>query len=676
MDAWWHSQQWRLIQTNLREIDMLDIDAQQVVEDLQSFKANVLLLNAAGIIASYPTDLPFHFQSPYLKGDSLQEILDACHGAGIRVMARTDFSKVRRPIYEAHPDWAYRTPEGEIVDYNGDVHVCINGPYQQAYAFSIIEELFETLDFDGIFFNMGGYQTRDYSGNDHGICHCQHCRRRFEAMYGMPLPEAEDLADPVYRTYLEFKQRTLADHGAKVYRFITERWPDVCIANHTAFNRGFIRQESNTAIRRPLPHWQYSASDNTKWAVRSFPEMVSSNTTVDFIDFPYRHVAVSPHQQTLRLAQNLANGGALDYYLIGRLDNHEDRSGFAGIRDLFHYHAEHEETYVDLLSQANVLLLKQSGPHTDEYRGWFRFLVENHVLFDVVRTDAALDVSWKRYDTLVVPELEAMSDALAQRLDAFVEAGGTLVAVGQTGFRDAFYNPRTEPALACLGIEDVKHIREDMRASYLKFVDPDDKDGFPRMEETDLVYVDGAYVYATYADEAETRMHLIPPHNFGPPERCYYDQVTDHPGLIVHPFGEGCAIYLPWSPGALFHRQGHLNTADFCGDLLLHIAEAGAVHGNLSPMVEVTRFSKKNGSYDLIHLVNGSGHFGNSFYAPVTMHDVRFSIECESRPQEVIGLRGRDRDPEAEAPTFDWTEGTLSIVLPELRLFEALKVVW
>ena len=676
MSDWWQNRQWRLIQTNLREIDMLDIDAQQVVEDLQSFKANVLLLNAAGIIASYPTDLPFHFQSPYLKGDSLQAILDACHSAGIRVMARTDFSKVRRPIYEEHPDWAYVSPEGEIVDYNGDVHVCINGPYQQEFAFRIIEELFETLDFDGIFFNMGGYKTRDYSGNYYGICHCQHCQRKFEAMYGRPLPKIEDRSDPVYRTYLAFKQRTLADHHAKVYRFITERWPHACIANHTAFNRGFIRQESNTGIDRPLPHWQYSASDNTKWAVRSFPAMVSSNTTVDFIDYPYRHVAVSPHQQTLRLAQNLANGGALDYYLIGRLDNHEDRSGFEGIRDLFHYHADHEETYVDLVSSANVMLLKQGGIHTDEYRGWFRFLVENHVLFDVIRTDAALDVAWEQYEAIVVPELEAMSDALARRLDAFVEAGGTLIAVGQTGFRDAFHNPRPGPVLECLGIEKVRFVREAMRSSYLKFVDRLDKAGFPRMEETDLVYIDGPYVYADYAADAESHMHLIPPHNFGPPERCYYEQVTSHPGFVVHPYGEGRAIYIPWSPGALFHRQGHLNTEAFCGDLLHHVAEVGSVQGNLSPMVEVTRFAKSDGSYDLVHLVNGSGHFGNSFYAPVAMENVRISVDCKSAPQAVIALRSGMRSSEEGELSFDWKDGTLAITIPRLSMFEALKIVW
>ena len=326
MTDWWHTKQWRLIQTNMREIDMRDIRAEQVVADLQAFKANVVMVNAAGIIASYPTKLPFHFQSPFLTGDSLIDIIEACHAADIRIFARTDYSKVRRPIYEQHPDWAYRTADGDIVDYNGDVHVCINGPYQQEYALRIIEELLSTHDFDGIFFNMGGYQTRDYSGNYYGICHCQHCAQRFLEMYGLALPAAEDMNDPVFRTYTEFKRRTLDAHHGKVYRFIADRWPHVCIANHTEFGRGFIRQESNTAIARPLPHWQYSGSDNTKWAVGSFPEMVSSNTTVDFIDFSYRHMAISPAQQGLRLAQNLANGGAIDYYLIGRLDNHEDLS--------------------------------------------------------------------------------------------------------------------------------------------------------------------------------------------------------------------------------------------------------------------------------------------------------------------------------------------------------------
>ena len=76
MSDWWDNMPWRMIQTNLREIDTLDIDAERFVADLKEFKANVVMINAAGIIASYPTRLPFHFQSPYLKGDSLRFFTD------------------------------------------------------------------------------------------------------------------------------------------------------------------------------------------------------------------------------------------------------------------------------------------------------------------------------------------------------------------------------------------------------------------------------------------------------------------------------------------------------------------------------------------------------------------------------------------------------------------------
>ena len=179
MKEWWTNWPWRLIQTNLREIDMRDIDAERYSQEMKAFKATIAMINTSGIIASYTTKLQHHFQSPYLTGDSLEDIIDACHRENIKVFARTDFSKIRRPIYEAHPEWAYVSPQGKIVDYNGDVHACINGGYQQGYALKIIEETITTLDLDGIFFNMGGYQVKDYSGNYYGPCQCKSCQRRF-----------------------------------------------------------------------------------------------------------------------------------------------------------------------------------------------------------------------------------------------------------------------------------------------------------------------------------------------------------------------------------------------------------------------------------------------------------------------------------------------------------------
>ncbi|MCC5829859.1 MAG: beta-galactosidase trimerization domain-containing protein [Phycisphaeraceae bacterium] len=665
MTDWWTDYPWRLIQTNLREIDMADIDARRYVDDLVSFKATVVMINAAGIIASYPTSLDYHFQSPYLTGDSLKTIIDQCHARGIRVIARTDFSKVRREIHEAHPDWAYRTASGEIVDYNGDVHVCISGPYQSRYALDILTELMTTHDFDGIFFNMGGFQTRDYSGNDYGPCHCRSCVDRFEAMCGCTIPRRVDLADPISRKYERFRRKVVQEHGERVYAHLTSLRPDLCIANHHQAGRGFIRMESNTAVDRPLPRWPYDASDNTRWATINHPDMVSSNTTVDFIDFPYRHVTVSPHLQRLRLAASLANGGALDWYLIGRIDNHEDRTGFEPVREMFAYHARNQAHYRGVRSLARIALVRGRHGSSDEYRGWFRVLAEGHWLFDVVQAESEHLIDHKRYDLIILPDVRAISDELASKLDVFVRDGGRLIASGRPGWCDEDFEPRPEPALRCLGISRVREVRTDMRSSYLKL---DSRGDLTRFADCDLVFLDGLYVEAEYVPSVKKRYKLIPPHHFGPPERCYYNVVSDEPGLLIHDVPSGRAIYLPWLPGTLYHRQGYPNTADLMAECLESLAQAQPVGGNLPPTVEVTRSRNAHGD-EMVHLVNYSGHFGLSFHAPLPIVDPHLTFPLAASPVGVQSLVTGQSIPHR------WESGTLTINIPRLDAFEAIRIV-
>jgi hypothetical protein len=666
MTNWWKGWPWRFIQTNLREIDMVDIDADRYVADLKDLKVTVTMINTAGIIASYPTKLQNHYQSPFLKGSSLKEITEACHKADIKVMARTDFSKIRRPIYEMHPEWAYVSPAGKIVDYLGDVHACLNGGYQQEYALKIIEETITSLGMDGIFFNMGGYQTRDYSYVYHGICHCDNCKRLFRERFSLPLPKVEDMSDPVYRKYLVFKRETSWAHKAKVDAFIHKARPDMLIDRSYELGTGLIRQESNTGLDRPLPHWQYSGSDNTRWAVGSHPNMISSNTSVDFIDFPHRHVTVSPHQQELRLVEDLANGGGLDYYLIGRLDNHEDKSGYEGIKRAFHYHAAHEDDYRDLESRAKILLIK--GDSQGEFRGWFRFLLESHQLFDVCGVEAATEIGWDRHTTIVLPDVRYVSDALAARLDAFAQAGGTVVASGQSGFYDQDYEKRTVPAIKALGIRAVESTRDDMRGAYFK-LSPADQKRMPRFAVTSLAYLEGEYIFAAYDEKAMHYLKLLPPQPFGPPERCYpLNPPVDRPAFTVTPFGKGRAAYFPWLPGGLFHRQGYPNTADLVTDALESILGLAPVGGNLSPMVQVTHLARRDGKGDLVHLVNHSGHFGVSFFAPVTMSDIVVELPWERKPKSVESLLT------GAAAEHAWAGGRLTIKVPRLALFEAFKI--
>lgn len=103
-----------MVQTNLPEPDMADIDAAAFAKSLKDFGATVVNLNAAGIIASYETQLDFQPRSAYLTGDNLRRIIEECHQQGLRVIARTDFSRIRQDVYEQHPEWAARLATGAL----------------------------------------------------------------------------------------------------------------------------------------------------------------------------------------------------------------------------------------------------------------------------------------------------------------------------------------------------------------------------------------------------------------------------------------------------------------------------------------------------------------------------------------------------------------------------------
>jgi hypothetical protein len=663
MKKWWENYPWRMIQTNLREIDMLDISADSYVQKLIEFNANVVMINAAGIIASYETDTPFHYQSKFLKGDSLKAIVDLCHKNGIKVIARTDFSKVRREIYEQYPQWSYRTKEGKIVDYNGDVHVCLNGDYQQKYAFEIIKELFEKIPFDGLYCNMGGFQTRDYSYNEYGICHCNSCRKKFYEMFGLELPNSEDMKNPIYRKYKVFQEKCLSEHKDRFVSFMHSIDPNIAIDDGA-----FARIEASTEYKRRLPHWPYNSSCNAR-VVRGdgSRSVFASNTSVDYIGYFYRHVAVSPALQEMRLWQNLANLGSLDYYVIGRLDNHLDRSGFERIKKVFSFHKSHEYLFLNLKAKADVAIIRtHRWALTTEEKGWIRVLTESHVLFDEILLDEFMDMDTDKYKVVVLPDIKYISEQQAVKLDKFVKKGGKVIAVGETGLYDENYEFRSEQALKSLGIQKVNYIKNDMVSSML-LVEAKDKETFISFEDTDVIAIGDTFIYTNTKEGVDKYFKLIPPHSFGPPERCYFNDITDIPGVVRNKFGDGGGIYIPWMPGTFFNGGGHSNSYNFMKDVIISMCGVHSVAEELTPMVEVTVSSHENTNL-VVQLVNNSGHFAMSFYEPIPVHDIRLEIPSEREPKEVRSIKTQS------LCKYSFDNHKIKIELDKLKEYDALVI--
>jgi hypothetical protein len=120
--TWWNRTPIRLIQTNLREIDAL-MNVDDFVKSIEAASANVVLLNVGGIVANYPTKLPFHYKNPFMKGDLVGDLLKRLHAKGIKVIGRFDVSKINEALAAKRPDWLYVSTSGKNVNYNGRAYL-------------------------------------------------------------------------------------------------------------------------------------------------------------------------------------------------------------------------------------------------------------------------------------------------------------------------------------------------------------------------------------------------------------------------------------------------------------------------------------------------------------------------------------------------------------------------
>jgi hypothetical protein len=604
-EGWWMREPIRWIQTNLREADTA-LDPERLVNQLAELKANVLLFGMGGIVAHYPTDIPFHRRSPYLPagGDTFGEVLRRAHAQRIRVVGRFDFSKAGKEVFDVHPEWFFRQANGEPVVYNGLYSTCINGGYYREHAMKILTEALDRYDVDGLFFNMFGNQSTDYSGRFVGHCHCDSCRKRFRARYQRDLPSRPNAA---YEEFMFISSREVA---AEIGKLIRSKRPNAGYFNYIQQYTDGIMSESNTAVRRPLPLWPYASSDNVNRARNSEPGKMPVNLCMSFIDFPWRFATVPQGEISLRLWQNVAHGGAAAFVVAGTMDQ-QDRQSIEAARPVFSWLAANEDYYHGQQSMARVLLLGRPpagrGSRTEAYRGLFRLLSEEHVPFAVVDNLDWLGPRRREVDLVVA------SDWAPQELDGYIRDGGRALVVSSRppGFPVGQFVRKWE------GVQGYFRVRS--------------PELFPSLRLTRLMMLNGDY--AEYQPNEPSALTLIPPSMFGPPEKVHIDQVeTDKPGLLIESRGKGRLAYLPWDAAVLYYLHSSQAHAGLLRDLIDNLLPRGRqLKTNAHPLVEITLMKQPSKNRTLVHLVNLSGHSQTAYFPPVPMSDISVSVEGEYR---------------------------------------------
>lgn len=624
MEGWWSNFPWRAVQSNFCEIDTKAFDEDAFLRVVSELHANVVILNAAGIIASYQTALADQPVSDHLDGFDLKALVDRCHAMGLKVIARTDFSKIRRDVYERHPEWAYRLEDGGIIDYNGYVHTCMLAGYQNGYMDKILTELLTAIPFDGVYCNMGTFSsfTTDYSYKLYGACRCEACRKGFKDRFGFEIPDKLTPGDRVSEAFGMFQREVSAAQKKRIESLVHGIRPDCAYCSVD-----YVRQEANCEYGRG-PFWQYAASDNAR-AMRGMTQNAVACDT-DMLGFYHRWVSVTPALQELRLWQSLANFAGLDYYVFGRLDTREDTSAYDRVKKVFSFAERHEDIVYGGTSDAEVLLIKDAYQYPNsEERGWIRALTETHIPFDETLIGGIQRIDWAKYRVIILPDKGRFDPRTVPAFEAFVKKGGVLLLSGRLpkGFGPLF------------GVSGEEPVDNGLMGACVRITERD-QSTFPSFADRKLIPVGKAYQRRTYAPDTAAYGALELPQRFGPPEACYATEPpTAFPGIAVHPFGEGKAISLPWYPGLCYYEEGEDVWQLFMQDVL-SFCGCRSIAPDASPMAEITVGHK--GTTTIVQFVNGTGHFGKSYFDPVPLNDLSVTIpwKTETATVEDIEVSG------------------------------------
>jgi hypothetical protein len=153
----WHQKIRRVGQLNITEHDPAVLNVEEWGDYWASLKCDVVFASVTGIIAYYPTEVPFHRRSQFLNGRDLTgELVAAGKKRNMRVIARFSPDLNWGDALAAHPEWFKRTKQGDPIPHSEDnrlYETCIFTSYMTEHVPALMREVNGRYAIDGIFTN-------------------------------------------------------------------------------------------------------------------------------------------------------------------------------------------------------------------------------------------------------------------------------------------------------------------------------------------------------------------------------------------------------------------------------------------------------------------------------------------------------------------------------------------
>lgn len=475
-DAPWYRTTLRWGQTNLVELDPARYDADWWREHWKRTNVQGIIVNAGGIVAYYPSKFPLHHRAEHLgERDLYGEIVKLARAEGIRVIARMDSNRVAHDFYEAHPEWICRNADGSPITAADKYVTCIGSDYYTEYLPSVMEEIIERSHPDGFSDNSWAGLPRT------SICYCDSCKTQFKAFANKDLPRDHDWQDGSYRDWItwNFQRRT------ELWRLnnrVTRKaggadciWSGM-IGGETLYNSTrFIdlQQIMPEAAIVMLDHQRRNPHDgfeqNTEAGKRlhelaGWDKLIPESMPQYQLGGPaFRLASMPPAEVRLWSSSGFAGGIQPWWHHIGSM--HEDRRQYRTAEPIFAWHAANQDVLVNrtLTPDVGIVWSQQNqdffgrdfgryaaGTKTmAPYRGAVKAMDRHAIPYVPLHADDIAKSS-DRLSVIILPNVGGLSDSQIKGIEAFVVAGGSVIATGETSTANEWGDSRAELALGKL----------------------------------------------------------------------------------------------------------------------------------------------------------------------------------------------------------------------------------
>lgn len=599
---YWYQKQLRILQTVLREPDLKDYSAKDVVAYMKKVHANCIVINAGGIIDFFPIKRELGRKNRFMEEqDILADLTKECHENGIHVIVRVDFRGVEKERYEERPDWFAKDVEQKPVIGWKFIHKpCYNSWYANEDAQYFVREIMRRYSIDGVWENSVGFGS--------GPCYCKRCQKQYKADTGKEIPIGKDYRADNFSEYRQWKA-TCADRHLLMMRQTVKEFGEDKAYCAEIFGMFHASNAWMTGIDlyNAKDHFDFlvspafldgAAAEGTKWddltyAADSIRFLKSISPEKEAVllcgnnGTKWRYIKAPERETRIWMWEAASVGG--DFWncmFNGQCPSRTiDRRNAYIEKEVYGYLEEHQKEMQRMLPLAEVGIFYSKSSRDlfgndqeekDEYgvflKGVQRVMTEYHISWQFV-PDLSFELEKIRHlKALLLPNVACLSDEQMDVIRQYVTEGGGIVASFKTSLYDERGKKREDFGLCDLfgcsftGIEEntsfdsYQKIRKEHRI--LKGMGADRTSMLMNEGDTLLCTMKSTEKYQ--AEKAEMICSYIPKIENQPPEFAWREQTnTNYPTVVTNVFGSGRVVYFANQTDKLCRTNGHEDFLNF-----------------------------------------------------------------------------------------------------------------